>query len=149
MRVPPPAGTSLTVADPHAGHFFPVLVGKRSRVLTSPSAVTLPVIANAAKSLMVAPLGDKLGANADRPAGQVQVDLGPVAITRLGAGAHRGQWPESAKGPPQDGDSSHSGEGRALCRYRPVMGDRALCVLAAPRAATYAVEIVVRNFVGR
>ena len=91
MPVPPPAGTSFTVADPHAGHFFPVLVGKCSGVLTSPSAVTLPVIANAAKSLMVAPLGDKLDANANRPAGQVQVDFGPMTITRLGAGAHRGQ----------------------------------------------------------
>ena len=49
------------------------------------------VIANAAKSLMVAPLGDKLDANANRPAGQVQVDFGPMTITRLGAGAHRGQ----------------------------------------------------------
>jgi hypothetical protein len=91
MPVPPPGGTSFTVADPHAGHFLPVLVGKRSRVLTPPSAVTLPVIANAAKSLMVAPLGDKLDANANRPAGQVQVDFGPTTITRLGAGAHRGQ----------------------------------------------------------
>lgn len=91
MPVPPPAGTSFTVADPHAGHFFPVLVGKRSGGLTSPSAVTLPVIANAAKSLMVAPPGDKLDANANRPAEQVQVDFGPMTITRLGVGAHRGQ----------------------------------------------------------
>jgi len=86
-----PAGTAFTVADPHAGHLVPVLVGKRSGVLTSPSAVTLPVIANAAKSLMVAPLGDKLDANANRPAGEVQVDFGPMTITRLGAGAHRGR----------------------------------------------------------
>jgi hypothetical protein len=83
MPVPPPAGTSFTVADPHAGHFFPVLVGKRSGVLTSPSGVTLPVIANAAKSLMVAPLGDKLDANANRQAGPVQVDLGPLAWARV------------------------------------------------------------------
>ena len=60
-----------------------------------------------------------------------------------------GPMPESAKGQPHDGDSSHSDEGRAFCRDRPVMGDEALCGLAAPRAATYAVEIVVRNFVGR
>lgn len=84
MPVPLPAGTSFTVADPHAGHLVPVLVGKRSGVLASPSAVTLPVIANAAQSLMAAPLGDKLDANANRPAGRVQVDFGPMKITRLG-----------------------------------------------------------------
>lgn len=141
MPVPPPAGTSFTVADPHAGHFFPVLVGKRSGVLTSPSAVTLPVIANAAKSLMVAPLGDKLDANANRPPGPVRVDFGPLASARVLIAVRAKEL---------DGDSSHSDEGRALGRYRPVMGDdRALCGLAAPRAATYAVEIVVRNLVGR
>jgi hypothetical protein len=36
------------------------------------------------------------------------------------------------KGQPQKGGSSHSDEGRLLCSYRPVMGDRALCELAAP-----------------
>jgi len=48
-----------------------------------------------------------------------------------------------------DGDSSHLDEGRAVCRHRPVMGDKALGGLAASRAVTYAAEIVVRNLVGR
>jgi hypothetical protein len=92
---------------------------------------------------MVAPLGDKLDANANRPAGQVQVDFGPLAWARVLI------VDDEVRAKELDGDSSHSDEGRALCRYRPVMGDRALCGLAAPRAATDAVEIVVRNFVGR
>jgi hypothetical protein len=36
-----------------------------------------------------------------------------------------------------------------LCSYQPVMGDRVLFELGAPRAVRYVVEIVVRNFVGR
>jgi len=38
MNVPPPAGTSYTVADPHTGHFFSALVGMCSGTATSPSA---------------------------------------------------------------------------------------------------------------
>ena len=49
----------------------------------------------------------------------------------------------------REGGSSHSDEGGVLCSYEPVIGGRALCGLAAPRAVRYAVEIVVRNFVGR
>jgi hypothetical protein len=106
----------------------------------------MPVLPPAGTSFTVADGGSswrETRANANRPAGQVQVDFGPLAWARVLI------VDDEVRAKELDGDSSHSDEGRALCRYRPVMDDRTLCELAAPRAATYAVEIVVRNFVGR